>query len=119
MPDKRQFLRLPLETRTFIELVSPAAGETDTGRMVTCQTMNISRGGLQVTLGEEVTVGAILQIGVELPGASAPLYLAGEVRWCRPNEDDPELPWSIGFKLLNSEDSDMDRWVELLTSLGG
>ena len=37
--------------------------------MITCKTMNVSRGGLQVILEEELTVGAILQIGVDLPGA--------------------------------------------------
>jgi len=117
MPEQRKHLRLPVETRTFIELVSARVGEDDSGRLVTCRTENISRGGLQVTLEEAVTVGAILQIGVELPGANSPLYLAGEVRWCRPNEGDPDQPYSAGFKLLNSEGSDLQRWVELLSSM--
>jgi len=118
MSDKRQHLRLPVESRTFIELISPQLGESDTGRLVACQTLNISRGGLQVTLEEEVTVGAILQIGVELPNQERTLYLAGEVRWCTRTEEGSGLhPWSAGFKLLNASSSDIDLWVELLAAM--
>ena len=109
MSEQRRHLRLPVESRTYIELVSPLVGKSGTGRLVTCQTMNVSRGGLQVSLAEEVTVGAILQIGVDLRDAE-PLYLAGEVRWCLRNDQDDEHPWSAGFKLLNAESSDIGRW---------
>jgi len=84
--------------------------------MVTCKTVNVSRGGLQVILAEEVTVGAILQIGVDLPGADGTLYLAGEVRWCLPSNDE-QSPWMAGFQILNADDSDISRWVELIASM--
>tara|TARA_R110000823_G_scaffold119998_6_gene244320 strand:+ start:16517 stop:16876 length:360 start_codon:yes stop_codon:yes gene_type:complete len=117
MSEQRRHLRLPLESRTFIELVSPQLGTRGTGRLVTCQTLNISRGGLQVALGDAVTVGAILQISVELPTEEQPLYLAGEVRWCRYNDLDAELRWLAGFKLLNAESTDIGRWVELIADM--
>lgn len=51
MPEqRRQHLRLPVESTTFIELLSPRAGQTDSGWMVTCKTMKVSRGDLQVIL---------------------------------------------------------------------
>lgn len=114
MTEQRKHLRLPTESRTFIELLSPLMGKSDSGRLVTCTCINISRGGLQVVMAEQVTVGAILQIGIELPGAAKPLYLAGEVRWCRANEDDRENPWAAGFELLNAEHSDIEQWIELI-----
>lgn len=117
MSDKRKHLRLPVESRTFIELVAPHVGETGSGKLVACSTLDISRGGLQVTLPEEVTVGAILQIGIELPGEEHPLYLAGEVRWCQRNSADPERPYSAGFKVLNANRSDVERWVALLAAM--
>ncbi|MCB1842327.1 MAG: PilZ domain-containing protein [Halioglobus sp.] len=117
MPEQRKHLRLPVESRTFIELVSPQLGTEGTGRLVTCQTLNISRGGLQVTLGEPVVVGAILQISVELPGEEHPLYLAGEVRWCEANDQEPERPWCAGFQLLNAGSTDIERWTQLIAAM--
>jgi Tfp pilus assembly protein PilZ len=117
MPDqRRKHLRLPIESTTFIELLSPRLGQSESGKMVTCKTMNVSRGGLQVILVEELTVGAILQIGVDLPGAEDTLYLAGEVRWCLPSNDEKH-PWMAGFQLLNANDSDIDRWVTMIASM--
>jgi Tfp pilus assembly protein PilZ len=78
--------------------------------------VNVSRGGLQVTLAEELTVGSILQIGVDLPGAATTLYLAGEVRWCLPSKD-AQYPWMAGFQVLNVENSDIARWAELIASM--
>lgn len=113
---RRKHLRLPIESTTFIELLSPRLGQSDSGRMVTCKTVNVSRGGLQVILAEEITVGAILQIGVDLPGAEGTLYLAGEVRWCLPSNDE-QNPWMAGFQILNADDSDIERWVALIASM--
>lgn len=113
---RRKHLRLPIASTTFIELLSPRLGNSDSGRMVTCKTVNVSRGGLQVMLAEELTVGAILQIGVDLPGAEGTLYLAGEVRWCLSSNDD-QNPWMAGFQILNADDSDIERWVALITSM--
>lgn len=117
MADKRKFLRLPVESRIFIELESPLVGRAGTGRLAACKTLNISRGGLQVSLAEPVPVGAILQICVELPDSGRPLYLAGEVRWCRPGEAQPEREYTAGFQLLNAGNSDIDRWVELIAGM--
>jgi len=112
--EKREHLRLPLQSRIFIELVSPKVGNEESGEVAICKTLDASRGGLRVNLKQELTVGAILQIGVQLPDSDETLYLAGEVRWCRPG-DDPLYIWSAGFKLMNAGDSDIDSWVALLT----
>lgn len=115
---RRKHLRLPLESTTFIEMLSPRMGQAESGRMITCKTMNVSRGGLQVVLAEELTVGAILQIGVDLSGAADTLYLAAEVRWCLPSND-AQNPWMAGFQILNADDSDIERWVALILSMEG
>lgn len=112
----REQPRLPLHSRVFIELESPAAGSTADAQIAVCQTMDISSQGLQLAIPQELTVGAYLQIGVEPPGVDDDtFFLAGQVRWCRPS-DDPEYPWLAGFVLLPAEHSDMARWVELTGS---
>ncbi|MCB1704785.1 MAG: PilZ domain-containing protein [Halioglobus sp.] len=114
MPEQRKYLRLPLECTTFIELLSPRLGQSESGKMVRCSTINVSRGGLQVILAEPLTVGAILQIGVDLPNWADTLYLAAEVRYCQPSNN-AQQPWIAGFQILNANDSDVERWVALIT----
>lgn len=117
MPEeKRQHLRLPVQSTVFIELVSRQVGTDESGKVAQCKTLDVSRGGLRVSLEYELVVGAILQIGVELPDSDDTLYLAGEVRWCR-QDPGPELSWSAGFALLNANGSDIDSWVSLLTEM--
>jgi len=115
---RRKHLRLPLESETFLELLSPRMGQAESERMIKCKTMNVSRGGLQVVLQEELGVGTILQIGVDLPGTEHTLYLAGEVRWCLPSND-AQNPWLAGFQVLNADDSDIERWAALIVSMEG
>ena len=114
--DKREHLRLPVASTIFIELVASGIGEHDDGHVAACKTLDVSRGGLQVSLEQPLRVGAILQIGVELPSLNETLYLAGEVRWCRPDASGNDY-WSAGFELQNAADSDIERWVDLLTDM--
>ncbi len=117
MPEqKRKHLRLPIESTTYIELLTSRLGQDESGRMITCKSLNVSRGGLQVMLEEEIAVGAILQIGVDLPGAEDTLYLAAEVRWCLPSRNE-QNPWMAGFQILNADDSDIERWIALIVAM--
>jgi hypothetical protein len=114
--DQRKHLRLPVQSTVFIELVSAGIGSADSGKVAACKTLDVSRGGLRVSLEYELVVGAILQIGVELPDSQDTLYLTGEVRWCLQNQEE-ENSWSAGFVLLNAGDSDIDRWTALLAGM--
>jgi hypothetical protein len=116
MPEQRKRLRLPIESITFIELVSPGMDQSDAGKMVTCKSLDVSRRGLQVILEEEITVDTILQIGIDLPDTEDILYLVGEVRWCRPDKD-KENSWVGGFQILNANNSDIERWMNLVSGL--
>ncbi|MCB1688032.1 MAG: PilZ domain-containing protein [Halioglobus sp.] len=119
MPEqRRKHPRLPVTSTTFIELLSARVGQNESAQLITCNTVDVSRGGLQVILSEELTVGAILQIGVDLPNAPGTLYLAGEVRWCLPS-DDERHPWKAGFQILNAEDTDIATWVAMIAIMEG
>jgi len=107
--ERRHHVRLPLESRVFIELESPPPGSIVRGRIARCETLEVSDTGLRVRLGEALTVGAILQIGVELPGKGEPFYLVGQVHWRMRDKEQPEL-WLAGFEVLNAAGSDVDQW---------
>ena len=111
----REHIRISLNCRVFIELAA-TMGEQDgdgAAEIARCKTLDVSFGGLKVALGRELNTGALLQIGVELPGVEDAFYLIGAVKWCLPNGD-PETGWAAGFELLNSDGSDIDKWRELL-----
>jgi hypothetical protein len=85
MPEEtRRYTRFPIENTVFIELVAPEFGSSEPGVIARCKTLDISRDGLRVTLEQQLQVGAILQLGVELPAPAEPLYLVGEVKWSHP-----------------------------------
>jgi len=116
MSDKRKHHRLHVVSTTFVELESPDLDESGPGKLAACKSLNISRGGLQVELEEEIEVGALLQLGVELPNAKNLLYLVGEVRWCQPAELERNT-WLAGFQLMNADNSDIKHWVDLVAQL--
>lgn len=107
--------RLPADSRVFLELDS----SPDNGQIAVCQALDVSSGGLQVALEQELTVDAYLQVGVEPPrGEGDTFFLAAQVCWCRPTGRDDQ-PWSAGLMLLPANHSDLDRWVELISQLKG
>lgn len=111
--DYRQHIRRYIKSRVYIDLAGPPIAGEDPGEIALCKTLDISAGGLKVSLDRELTVGALLHIGVELPAVDEALHLVSEVKWCGAN-DDPETGWTAGFKLLNSDESDIKKWHDLL-----
>ena len=116
--DKRGHFRFPVASTVYVELISPEFGSNEATTIVKCKTLDVSIDGLRVTLEQPLPVGAILQLGVELPPRAGTLFLVGEVRWSHP------LPgtgagqsWAAGLATLNADDSDIDAWVELLTTM--
>jgi hypothetical protein len=111
--DSRRFFRLPVESRVFVEIESPPPGSLGPGKVARCDTLDVSQSGLRVRLYEAVTVGAILQIGVELPGKDEPFYLVGQVRWRMQDKTHPGS-WIAGFEILNALGSDVEHWEAAL-----
>ena len=112
----RRFVRLPVESRVFIEIESPPPGSLGPGNVARCETLDVSRAGLRVRIAEAITVGAILQIGIELPGKDEPFYLVGQVRWRMRDKSVPGS-WIVGFEILHSQGSDIELWEAALEVL--
>lgn len=111
--NKRRYFRLPLASTVFIEIESPPPGALGPGKVVRCHTLEVSRRGLRVQLDQRVTVGAILQVGVDIPGEADPFYLVGQVRW-RMREKDRPGSWIAGFEILEAAGSDIPHWEAAL-----
>ena len=112
--EQRGFLRLRMDSRVFIELLAAEADGSEPSLIVQCRTLDVSQNGLAVGIDRQLQVGSILQIGVELPGSTAPYYLMAEVRWCREIEVGG-CPYHAGLLILNANGSDVDTWRGMLS----
>lgn len=108
----------PVENTVYIELVSPEFGSNESASIVKCKTRNIARDRLQLSLDQALPVGIVLQLGLELPAKAGTLYLVGEIRRSHPIPVTTAEPgWSADLVLLNADDSDIDDWVALISTM--
>ena len=114
--DHRQEGRLDEIAAVFIEWMAGAEGLEGASQtaVILCSSADLSSHGLRVSTDRALPVGAILTLGVELKKTSETLFLAGEVRWC---EHDSSGRYQIGFQVLQAEDSDHERWQDVVTTL--
>ena len=116
---ERKHLRLPLNSRVFIELDAPINTPRGESTLAVCTTLDVSAQGMRVALDRELEEHAYLQIGVEPPQveeASEPFFLIAQVRWCRLG-DSPEQPFVAGLSLMHAKGSDIDLWTALISNL--
>lgn len=112
--DKRSYRRLPLQSTVFLEVESRAATGEREPTILRCRSADISERGLSLSLEQAVTVGAVLQVGIDLADEGFnTIFLAAEVIWCKPGDDG----WRAGFTVLHASDSDFGRWRALLRQL--
>lgn len=116
--ENRRHMRLPIETRMFIELEAPGLSGKTASNMLACTAEQVSRGGFQAALDRELSPESIFQVVIESPQTSEPLHLWAEVVWCHPDPDKADS-WRAGFKLINNQDSDIEQWISLLIELEG
>ena len=101
--------RIDLEETIFIEII--ASDMSDTGIIIMCNSLDLSANGLQVIIDEEISLGSILRLCIDLKDAE-PIYVVGEVKWKRPDEETGG--WRIGFLLFEADDTDIQRWKEFV-----
>jgi hypothetical protein len=111
LDSERSHVRIKMDTRVFVEAI--AATDSSEGLLLQSNFLDVSYGGFSVNVESELTVGAILAVCAELPAVEEPLYMAAEVKWCRPREDG-KTGWLVGFKILNSSGTDVESWHQLL-----
>ena len=111
-PSARVQTRLELEETIFIEVI--ASDSTSAGSVIMCNSLDLSANGLQVIMDEEISINSILRICIDLKDAD-PIFLVGEVKWKRPDAE--AGAYRIGFLLFESDDTDINRWKDLVSSL--
>ena len=102
--------RVDLQATIFIELL---AGDGE-GEVILCNSLDLSANGLQVVLDDEIEKGSICRLCIDLRDRE-PIFLVGEVMWQRPDDDHEAT--RLGFMLYESDDSDIQRWKELMADM--
>jgi hypothetical protein len=116
--NKRASDRLNERGTIFIEMLSSADPTTAPSRIVICNSRDISANGLCVRIDDEIAVGALLRLGVELKEIDHTLYLVGQVMHCTPIASNKASGhFEVGFDLIESSGTDIQDWRALIHEL--
>ncbi len=64
-------------------------------------TKNISGGGIKLPLKEELAVGSLLKVELELLKEKKRIRLEAKVIWVKPNPEDKNFPYEAGIEFVN------------------
>ncbi len=105
---RKEYRRVSSE-RVFIQIVE-CSDQDMVGTTVSCETLDISAGGLRVTTERFVPVGCKLDLWVDNIARPGKFFLTSDVRWIRQVADKYEL----GVELHEGSATDIDAWRKLL-----
>ena len=112
--NQRLWTRLTQTGSIFIEMLSEDISGTDPGKILLCGAVDISQYGLQVSVDEELVIGSILRLAVDLGGSV--VQLVGEVKWVR-RDTAGKGAYRVGFKIFESDVTDVEQWKNLIARL--
>ncbi|MFT7687992.1 MAG: hypothetical protein ACI9FB_003350 [Candidatus Azotimanducaceae bacterium] len=99
----REETRIEQEETIFIEVLS----SEENNDVIMCTSLDLSANGLQVVVDNDIPIGSILRLCIDLPDKD-PIFLVGEVMWKRPDPDSDSI--RLGFLLFESDDSNIEEW---------
>ena len=108
--DRRSEYRMDNKTVIFVEVCSASPEHNNKTDVILCTSLDISPSGIQVQMDKEVPMGSIIRLCADFGNERDPIYLIGETRWIKTEED----LFNIGFELLDAENSDISEWQDLV-----
>jgi len=110
----RDEVRINRSETIFLEVRPRSRDRSVPPTIVMCNSRDISASGIRVVLQEEIVIGSVLRLCVDMKQFE-PICLAGEVNWGQPDAKSDEF--SVGLSLLDAEDSDIQHWKEIVADL--
>ena len=104
--------RLEREATIFIEVLS--SDRQNAGTVIMCNSLVLSANGLQIVVDDEIPPGSIFRLCIDLRD-SDPMFLVAEVKWQRPDPDSDAF--RIGFLLFESDDTNIQKWHDLVADM--
>ncbi|NQX88236.1 MAG: PilZ domain-containing protein [Halioglobus sp.] len=113
--ERRQHERIEFAQAIYIEIVSRRRRPESNNRILRCETVNVSVGGLQLFVPEPVPAGSKLHLAVPLQNGRNNLELTGLAVWVTPAKDNAGC-W-LGLQLDDSDKESMEKWFRVVHSL--
>ena len=110
--DNREHVREPRDERVIFQIVSSTHNTFPPGAVVRCSTKDISPRGIKIQLDRPLSVGCLLELGVEFLYHPDIIFLAGEVKWCKPLDDGRRS--LIGVELKERQSDNFKLWRGVL-----
>ena len=98
--EKRSHPRLQRNESAYIRVLLGG------GKSIETETEDVSSGGFKARLSHFIEPGVILHVVIEAGSPRMRFLLAGELRWCRPDEQH----FLAGFELLDAQGTDFQSW---------
>lgn len=108
--ERRREARIYRSGEIFVEVTSAGPEEDSAPEIVRCEVLDLSSTGAQLLADEDMQIGAIHTLVIDLDDHNPTYRMAGEVRWAGSNKDG----YLIGFEFLDSEQTGIDDWRILL-----
>ncbi|MFT4822987.1 MAG: hypothetical protein ACI9DH_000199 [Halioglobus sp.] len=115
--ERRAHERVSIEKAIYVEIVKRHSRSEADNKIIRCETLDISVGGLRIWVPETIPQGSILNIAAPLDDWTESLELVGEAMWVKPATDRNGF-W-VGLALKDSSREDMEKWFKVVYRLTG
>jgi hypothetical protein len=107
--ERRDGPRRRATERMFVQIVRCESRPELVGTTLSCTASDLSADGIRFATARPVPRGALLDLWVDLPSRPGKFFLAGEVRWSRPDGTTTH----VGVRLRQGAATDYVEWREL------
>jgi len=115
--DRRKHPRVSVERAIFVEVVKRGSLTEADNRIIRCEILDVSVGGLRIWVPEPIAEGAMLNIAAPMEDWKENLELVGQAKWVRGAENNRGY-W-VGLELKDSSREDMEKWFQVVKRLSG
>jgi hypothetical protein len=112
--EKRGHERHEKEEAIYIEVLTSSNELSEENILLECTTKDISRDGLKIRAKHPFIVGSLLELIISFESGGYKFLLTGEVVWVECFPDNENL---VGFRLIDSEHSDIIVWRNMFSEL--
>ncbi|MFK8050734.1 MAG: PilZ domain-containing protein [Halioglobus sp.] len=113
--DRRAHDRVNIEKAIYVEVVSRRSRSEAHNKIIRCETLDISVGGLRIWVPEAIAAGSVLNIAAPLDDWTESLELVGEAMWVKAATNRHGF-W-VGLALKDSSHEDMEKWFKVVHRL--
>jgi len=113
--ERRRHPRVTIERAIYVEVVSRGSRSEADNRILRCETLDVSMGGLRIGVPELIPQGCTLNIAAPMEDWKESLELVGQAMWVREAEEG-EGYW-VGLELKDSSREDMEKWFKVVHRL--